>query len=601
MFFSLRNRIFIIFTSLLTIPFLLLSIIIPSRFTTIMEEQTKDITIEMMDQYSIYINSLTSQMEDLGKQVLLNQATRDWIHAGSGSVRKEEEKVILKNQLKMQLSTMMVNNSNSISISVFLNDGTGTWGNNDQLRNSKWYQEFKNNDKRWLKAHKDKYQISQEMKENTVVSYLLPLFDVATLKTAGIIKVNVPSSKLENGLQKMKVGKVGRVYVVEKDGTNILSGEMKTPSYVLFKSLNKIGKSNKEKGFIETAYQGEEYLVFYQKLGIGDWTLIREVAKSELFIKINLLQRSLLAISGLIFISTIIASYLLSSNIVRPLEKLQKAMKFMELGNFLGARRFIKKIKPYKHEVGYAITIFGNTIDKLENVIATEYEANLRRKNAEYKALLLQINPHFLNNTLEIISGLAAQEKNEDVMDVSVYLGRMMRYSLNTETDVVLLKDELNYIRYYVEILKIRYEDTIKIQMEEDPSAYNLPIIKFIIQPLVENAVKYSFQGDKMPEILIKAEKHKETLSLLVQDNGIGMTEKIYQDLICLKKNDETKNVLNTKGSSIGLKNVLGRLRIYYGDKFTYMIDTKINKGTAIHLFIQMSGGSNDEKSNHNR
>src|SRR4051812_31703490 len=136
MFFSLRNRLFIIFTCLLTIPLIILSIIIPRWFTSIIEDQTQDLTIEAMDQYSLYIDSITTQAEDLGKQVLVNQTTQQWL----GLEKKEakitrEQSLLQKNQLKMLLSSMMVNNSNGMSISVVLNNGEGVWGNNPDLRN----------------------------------------------------------------------------------------------------------------------------------------------------------------------------------------------------------------------------------------------------------------------------------------------------------------------------------------------------------------------------------------------------------------------------------------------------------------------------------
>ncbi|WP_445486766.1 cache domain-containing sensor histidine kinase [Niallia sp. 03133] len=587
MFFSLRNRIFLIFTLLLTVPFLIVSIMIPTRFTRIMEEQTKNNTIEKMDQYSLYIDSITAQVEDLGKQVLVNQATRDWINADSDI--SNTEKVLLKNQLKMQLSSMMVNNSNSISIAVFLNDGTGTWGNNHQLNKAEWFQNFQEKDQKWVKAHMDPYQLSQEMKESSVISYLLPLFNISTLEAVGVIKVNFPSKALENALTKIKVGEKGRVYVVDQSGTNILPGKIKTPRKVLSQSLEEMSEYPEGKGLIETTYKGEDYLVFYQKLSVGNWVLISEVTKSELFAKIVHLQRNLFIICALIFIATILASYMQSSTIVKPLEMLRKAMGYIEHGDFNGAKRFMKTIKPYKHEVGYAINIFGHTVDRLNHLIATEYEANLRRKNAEYKALLLQINPHFLNNTLEIMGGLAAQGKNEEVVNVSVYLGRMMRYSLNTSNDIVPLKEEISYIRNFTNILKLRYEDTIDIKIEEDPSANDIPIIKFIVQPLVENAVKYSLQGKRPPEILIKTECIKDTLFLLIQDNGIGMASDVYKELMYMEQNNESSNVLNSSGNSIGLKNVLGRLKLYYGDKFTYDIQTEHNEGTSIVLCIQLT------------
>ncbi|WML51062.1 histidine kinase [Neobacillus sp. PS3-12] len=243
--------------------------------------------------------------------------------------------------------------------------------------------------------------------------------------------------------------------------------------------------------------------------------------------------------------------------------------------------------------------MFGQTIDRLKNLIENEYEANIRRKDAEYKALLLQINPHFLNNTLEIIGGLALQGKNKDVMNVSIYLGRMMRYSLNTQSDVVKLGDEINYIRSYTEILKIRYEDSLKITIEEDPLTKSLPIIKFILQPLVENAVKYSFIEKNYADIYIQTQMVGDHLSMVVEDKGIGISEEAIANLLQQDKNNEAISVLESKGSSIGLKNVIGRLKLYYGQRFSYHIESEKDIGTRITLYIHFERGDvNDESVN---
>jgi two-component system sensor histidine kinase YesM len=601
MFFSLRNRLFVIFTLLLTVPFLILSIIIPSWFTSIIEEQTKDSTVEMMEQYSLYIDSITSQAEDLGKQVLINQTTQQWMKLENENSRATSaQRLLLKNQLKMQLSSMMINNSKSMSISVFLNDGTGTWGDNPSLKNMEWMKDFSENDQRWVSTHIDSFQLYQDMRERNINSYLIPLFDMNTLGLSGIIKVNFPTSLLETALSKIKLGENGRVYLLDSHGANVLSGHIQSPKYVLNQSLLEITNGENDKGLIETSYSGEEYLVFFQKLKIGDWVLFSEITKSELFFKINQLQKNLLIISALIFILTILASYLLSSNIVSPLGNLTRAMRYVERGDFSGAKRFMPTIKSYNHEVGYVIKVFDHTVDQLNHLIETEYEANIRRKDAEYKALLLQINPHFLNNTLEIIGSLAVQGKNKEVMNVSIYLGRMMSYSLNTHSDVVKLGEELNYIRNFTDILKIRYEDAISIEIEEDPETKKLPIIKFIIQPLVENAVKYSFVEKAYAAIKIKTEKIKDQVFIIIEDNGIGMTEDVISGLLKTEKNNETNNVLDSKGTSIGLRNVLGRLKLYYGQNFSYKIQSEKSIGTKITLCIKVTGGDiHDEGVNH--
>lgn len=590
MFLSLRNRLFLTFTCLLTIPFIILSIIIPSWFTTIIEEQTEDLTVETMDQYSLYIDSITTQAEDLGKEVLVNQTTQGWLRLVKQGTANEES-LLLMAQLKQLLSSMMINNSHAMSISVQLNDGTGTWGNNPSLPETDWFQDFTQNKQLFVKSHIDSFQQSQEMRDRKVNSYILPLVDTNTLFSSGIIKVNFPSATLETALNKITIGQKGRAYLLNQQGANVLSGKIETPNEILEQSLAQITNNDDQEGLVEVAYHKEKYLVFFQKLPVGDWILISEVTESDLFSKVNHLQRNLLITSALVFLITVIASFILSDNITSPLGKLVKTMGFIERGDFSGAKRFMPTIKSKNNEVSYLIDVTEHTINQLKNLIETEYEANLRRKDAEYKALLLQINPHFLNNTLEIIGGLAVQGKNEEVMNVSIYLGRMLRYSLNTNSNVVPLVEELDYIKSYTDILKLRYEDTITINMEVDSETKKLSIIKFILQPLVENAVKFSFIEKTFTEISITTGKIRNQIYIVVEDKGIGMSEEVISDLLNQEKNDDTISVLESQGNSIGLRNVLGRLKLYYGQDFSYQIESKKNEGTKITLFIDLKRG----------
>jgi two-component system, sensor histidine kinase YesM len=182
-------------------------------------------------------------------------------------------------------------------------------------------------------------------------------------------------------------------------------------------------------------------------------------------------------------------------------------------------------------------------------------------------------------------------------MNVSIYLGKMLRYSLNTKSNIVPLGEEVNYIKSYTNILKLRYEDTITIHMDVDPDTVTIPIIKFILQPLVENAVKYSFSEKTFANIFIKTEVIGRQLTLSVADKGMGMSEEIISDLE--SQADETMHVLESKGNSIGLRNVLGRLKLTYGDDFTYQIESTKNEGTKITLLIDLKrGGRQDESVN---
>ncbi|GGP11986.1 cache domain-containing sensor histidine kinase [Oceanobacillus neutriphilus] len=596
MFLSLRNKLFLVFSCVLTIPFLILSLIMPSLFTNYIKEQTQELTIGMMDQFSLYIDSVTMQATDVGQQVLANAITQDWLRVENNSSNDDETletaRLMVRNELNAMLSSMMVNNSNNISVSIFTHDGEGIWGDYPELDKTEWYQEFMKNDQTFTHSHIDTNQQSALMREMPINSHLIPLVDLNTLQDSGVIKVNFSTEMIENSLDKIKIGEHGYAFIIDSQGENVLTEEIDTPQSIIEESLKQIAHKEEDHGLLEIENEQENYLLFYQQLSVGDWVLISEVTEDDLFSHSNQLQKSLLLLSAGLFLITIIASFLFSSSITDPLRGLMKAMHYLEKGDFKKAQKIISTIRSENNEIGYLVQVFDQTVVRLKQLIDSEYKTNIRRRNAEYKALLLQINPHFLNNTLEIIGGLAAQGKNKEVVNVSVYLGKMLRYALNTKSDLVTLTEEIQYIRSYAKILELRYEGDLQITIEEDPKAKEFPIIKFIIQPLVENAVKYSLISKEHASVEIKSKYQDNQLTLQIADDGVGISDEVIQSLSMSNQAD----TLESSGNSIGLKNVLDRLHLYYGDRFNYRIETELNKGTMIILQIAEEGKMMDEE-----
>ncbi|WP_208585685.1 sensor histidine kinase [Gracilibacillus suaedae] len=603
MFFSLRNKLFLVFSCLLTIPFLVLSLVIPSLFTIYIKDQTQELTVEMMDQFSLYIDSITKQAEDVGQQVLVNPITQEWLQLETK--QKDDDtlttaRLLVRNELNRLLSSMMVNNSNDISVSIFTHDGEGIWGDYADLEDNTWYSEFVNHNKTYTRSHKDLNQQSAVMRDLHINSHLIPLVDMNSLGDSGVIKVNFSTELIENALDKIKIGEQGNTFIVNEEGESVLTGEIKTPRGIVTNSLEKIKDSPIEQGLLEIEDDKENYLLFYQQLSVGDWVLMSEVTEEDLFAHPYQLQKSMLLLSFGVFLITVIASFVFSSSITNPLRELTKAMSYLENGDFNSAKKMMPTIKSENNEIRYVLQVFAHTIEQLKSLIDNEYKANIRRRNAEYKALLLQINPHFLNNTLEIMGGLAAQGKNKEVMNVSVYLGKMLRYSLDTKSNIVTLGEEIQYIRNYTTILQLRYEEALHISIDEDPESKNLPIIKFIIQPLVENAVKYSFIAKNHATVYIKISYLSNQLTIVIEDDGIGMSKDVIHHLSDDDDNKAKLNTLESSGNSIGLKNVLDRLQLYYGEQFSYQIESEIDKGTRITLNINYEGRGKDEES-HNR
>ncbi|MNR21423.1 putative sensor-like histidine kinase [compost metagenome] len=174
--------------------------------------------------------------------------------------------------------------------------------------------------------------------------------------------------------------------------------------------------------------------------------------------------------------------------------------------------------------------------------------------------------------------------RNDLVMDATEALGQMMRYSLDLSSDQVWVPEEFAYIRDYLFILKLRHDDRLEVRINEAPEAGELRMPKFILQPLVENAVKYSLENGGNALVELGATARDGWLYLTIADNGIGMSRELAADLQRGLSGPDTTAILYTKGNSIGLRNVLARCRVQYGEAFEVCIDTSPNSGTTITM-----------------
>ncbi|MDQ6420289.1 sensor histidine kinase [Paenibacillus sp. LHD-117] len=594
MLFSLRSRLMLAFSLLLIIPFTALVFLLTEASSELIRESIETSTSQTIEQFGSHLNTFLKQVEEIGNQVMSSSMTQEWITTLMNPDSAMEERLIAKQRLVDSLASYTINNSSGITIGVFTDYTGGIWTQDRTFADQSWHKRFSEDEVRWTKAHYDPDQADETMKSRLINSYALPLVQLQTFTNVGFVKVNYPTTALRSGLDKISFGESGRAFLVEKDGSSVLEQPLTAEEQHIVKlGMDRINgqAAGEPEGFFSIEQAGKNYLLFYRYFPAQNWYVVGAVPEKELFVKIDDIKRTLLLISFGLLVSAILLAFWLSYGITRPLTSMARAMKHVEKGEFAQALAMMPSVRTGHSEVGYVTRVFESMANRLRYLIETEFETNLRRKNAEYKALLLQINPHFFNNTLEIIGGLAAMKRNDVVMDATEALGQMMRYSLNLNSDLVKVKEEMAYIRDYLFILQLRYEDRLEVAIEEDMAAGGLLIAKFLLQPIVENAVKYSLEKNGIAQVSITVRKAGDKLELRVADNGIGMAPAYVQQLLTEVSVSDSADILNSGGDSIGLRNVLSRCRLYYGEGLKVTIDSKLGEGTAIQLTIPAAKG----------
>ena len=222
---------------------------------------------------------------------------------------------------------------------------------------------------------------------------------------------------------------------------------------------------------------------------------------------------------------------------------------------------------------------FNMMLGSLRHLISRHQQLAQENMTATVQAMESQFNPHFLFNTLESIRYMIKFEpKAAEKMIVS--LARLLRYSIQHERDTVELREELEFVDRYLQIMLYRYGDRLKYKICIEQQDQLVTVPKMILQPLVENSIKYGFQEDNGLEIIIEGELLKDRLEIRIKDNGCGIEEGLLNSL-----RENLKSRLN-RSEHIGLYNVHRRILLVYGVDWGIRLESRQGEGTTVFLTI---------------
>ncbi|WP_135548010.1 sensor histidine kinase [Paenibacillus cymbidii] len=301
-----------------------------------------------------------------------------------------------------------------------------------------------------------------------------------------------------------------------------------------------------------------------------------------------------------VFLGTLLLATLLTSLIVRPLNELQETMLLAGAGDF--GRRSRQRGEP-GNEIGQIIHSYNRMAGQLERAVSDnmrmleEQAANKEREarlvhsktRAELHMLQAQINPHFLYNTLETINMRSRASGQPEIGVVVTALAELLRYSVNMKGDTVTLEQELHHVRNYVAIQQIRLGHSFRFEVDAPEPLLRRRVLKFILQPIVENSLKYAFAGfdeGGLLRIEARAEADGGAMTIEVRDNGVGMTRQQLAN--AARSLAEEAEAEADARNGLGLRNVCMRLRLFHEDGAAMTIESKPMAGTTVRLVVPL-------------
>lgn len=317
------------------------------------------------------------------------------------------------------------------------------------------------------------------------------------------------------------------------------------------------------------------------------WRLCALAKESVIYQSLNRLQRSVVLIWGILLAIAVVLSVVLAHSITKPIQTLQSAMKEVENGNL-----DVDYSKPQGSdevsELGRSFLTMVNRIKELMNKMLEEQKA---KRQAEFNVLQTQINPHFLYNTLDTLQWKALEHDAVEVADIINSLSAFFRISLSKGKEVITLNEEVEHVYHYLFIQQMRYRNILDFDLRLAQDLENTPVIKLILQPLVENAIYHGLKPLNRKGLIQVDVVHDDVyIYLKVKDNGMGMNAERLEEI---RKGIKEKEAY--KG--YGLYNVNQRVRLYYGESYGLEINSILNEYTEVIVKIPycIKGGKKND------
>jgi two-component system sensor histidine kinase YesM len=327
---------------------------------------------------------------------------------------------------------------------------------------------------------------------------------------------------------------------------------------------------------------GEQYFVTFFRSPRRSLLYLCVVAYGSLFGDIEFFNTLFLIVSSGLFLLFMFVTFQLTRSISAPIIRLADEIKSIESEDFSQAKHTLGEYRG-KDEIGVLYREFRLMLTKIENLIHENYRKQLLIKDAQFKTLQAQINPHFLYNTLESINWMAQLNRQERIAAMVQALGDLLRVSINGQKLFVTMEEESDLLRQYVLIQKIRYDERLTVTIDVGREVYPFAIPKFTLQPFVENAIKYGLESNVGEcRIAVRAELAGRFLSIRISDNGPGIEPSLIQRILDGK--------VEARGSGIGIKNVHERLRECYAGECALQLDSPPSGGTTVTITLAKLG-----------
>ena len=390
----------------------------------------------------------------------------------------------------------------------------------------------------------------------------------------------------------------GHVYVIDKKGNVIYPFDTYTINRINFFTKwyaeNADNKSTTTFVTLYDDYSETRQVVTSQYSEYTDWLVIYTLPEKILTEPISRMLKLIIGIGVLGTLLSFGIAYVITSHVYTPLREFKKKVEKFDYQNFSNQ---LNDMNYTFSKSDAEIAVLNNTFDtmalKLKKSVDESMKTQSKIQKAYYKILQSQMNPHFLHNTISVISIMAKKIGDNKIPDICSKLNNLLIYTSDISEDHVTIGKEKENISSYLGLLKYRYEHRLEYFIDIDKELFDIQIPRMTLQPFVENSIKHGFYGVSGPLTIHVIGKHLDSgWEIIIKDNGIGIDEtelsKITEEINCY---NNSKTWLDDdpqfKVKGLGILNTFMRLKILFEDRFEFEIKNRIDGGTEIRIHVK--------------
>lgn len=585
---SIQSTMMLSFSGLMAVAVLIFLMIALNFTSQTIYENSNNYTSQIVRQVNYDIDAYIDYMENISSLMAKSGDISLYLFEEEQSEEDIEEE---RERILTQFNTIMESREDIYNVAAVAENGRYIMNRGEEdltpyidIRKLDWYQAAMESPT-GIAVSSSHVQNAIKSSYKWVITLSRVLVNNRTGAKEGLFFIDLNYSAISDLCNNNTIGNKGYIFVLDDKGNVIYHPKQQLMYGGLHtEHIEEIMACEKDSLTVRDGTERKLYtLSRSQKTG---WTVVGAAYTSEL-LKNNKQARMLYILAAAILILAVFAiSSILSREITKPLRRLSESMSRVEKGEFDRANVDVTM----ENEIGSLGKSYNLMTERIHTLMEENVYEQKQKRKSELKALQAQINPHFLYNTLDSIIWMSEAGQSDEVVEMTSALAKLLRQSISNDHEQVELGQEMEYVKNYLTIQKMRYQDKLEYTVEVDPKVRHVMIVKLVLQPIVENAIYHGikYKGSK-GTLRIRAFAESEDVCIVIEDNGIGMDETALNIIF-----DETQKIHKQNG--VGVPNVQKRLKLYYGDKYGIIYESKVGIGTRATIRIPQQGDRENEK-----